>query len=218
MPKRKNPRLERFDYSLPGTYFVTICTQGRRDVFGMPCVGRDLCVPPNAARRIAEHWVEEIHKKFPQCQVDHAVVMPNHVHLLLTITYRANGEKEHAGGEAGHTGPALRRESEPRTEAGHAGPALRRESESRTEAGHAGPALRREGVPRIIQWYKTMTTNACIRAVKEGRMPPFEGRLWQPSFYDHVVRNERDYLRIWQYIDENPLRWTEDIYYEETTP
>lgn len=70
----------------------------------------------------------------------------------------------------------------------------------------------------MIQWYKTMTTNACIRAVKEGRMPPFDGHLWQASFYDHVVRNERDYLRIWQYIDENPLRWTEDIYYEETTP
>ena len=201
MPKRKNPRLGKYDYSLPGTYFVTICTQGRRDVFGVPCVGRDLCVPPNAARRIAEHWVGEIHRKFPQCWVDHGVVMPNHIHLLLTIAYRADGEKEHTGAEAGHIGPALRREGEPGA-----------------EAGHAGPALRREDVPQMIQWYKTMTTNACIRAVKEGRMPPFDGHLWQASFYDHVVRNERDYLRIWQYIDENPLRWTEDIYYEETTP
>ena len=210
--------MERFDYSLPGTYFVTICTQGRRDVFGMPCVGRDLCVPPNVARRIAEHWVGEIHRKFPQCWVDHGVVMPNHIHLLLTIAYRADGEKEHTGAEAGHTGPALRREGAPGAEAGHAGPALRREGEPGTEAGHAGPALRRGDVPQMIQWYKTMTTNACIRAVKEGRMPPFDGHLWQASFYDHVVRNERDYLRIWQYIDENPLRWTEDIYYEETTP
>ena len=37
--------------------------------------------------------------------------------------------------------------------------------------------------------------------------------LWQRSFYDHIIRNEADYLRIWDYIDTNPLRWAEDEYY-----
>lgn len=37
--------------------------------------------------------------------------------------------------------------------------------------------------------------------------------LWQKSFHDHIVRNEFDYLRIWQYVDENPLRWHNDCYY-----
>ena len=37
--------------------------------------------------------------------------------------------------------------------------------------------------------------------------------LWQRSYYDHVIRNEPDYLRIWDYIDANPLKWTEDEYY-----
>ena len=37
--------------------------------------------------------------------------------------------------------------------------------------------------------------------------------LWQHSFHDHIIRNDEDYLRIWQYIDENPARWSEDIYY-----
>ena len=40
------------------------------------------------------------------------------------------------------------------------------------------------------------------------------GELWQRGYYDHVIRNEADYLRIWQYMDENPVRWTEDEYYE----
>lgn len=37
--------------------------------------------------------------------------------------------------------------------------------------------------------------------------------LWQTSYYDHVVRGENDFLRIWSYIDNNPARWAEDEYY-----
>ena len=37
--------------------------------------------------------------------------------------------------------------------------------------------------------------------------------LWQPRFYDHIIRNEQDYLDIWQYIDNNPVKWTEDEFY-----
>ena len=37
--------------------------------------------------------------------------------------------------------------------------------------------------------------------------------IWQRSFYDHIIRSENDYLQIWQYIDENPAKWTEDKYY-----
>ena len=40
--------------------------------------------------------------------------------------------------------------------------------------------------------------------------------IWQKSFYDHIIRNENDYQRIWQYIDENPLQWTEDCYFANT--
>ena len=38
--------------------------------------------------------------------------------------------------------------------------------------------------------------------------------VWQTSFYDHVIRNEADYLRIRQYMDNNPARWVEDEYFE----
>ena len=67
----------------------------------------------------------------------------------------------------------------------------------------------------VIQWYKTMTTNAYIRAVRSGALPAFQRRLWQTGFYDEIIRTEGHYLRIWQYIHDNPVRWTEDIYYEE---
>jgi REP element-mobilizing transposase RayT len=37
--------------------------------------------------------------------------------------------------------------------------------------------------------------------------------VWQKLFHDHVIRNETDYLRIWQYIDKNPINWKEDCFY-----
>jgi len=36
---------------------------------------------------------------------------------------------------------------------------------------------------------------------------------WQRSFHDHVIRNEIEYQKIWQYIEMNPVRWEEDCYY-----
>lgn len=38
-------------------------------------------------------------------------------------------------------------------------------------------------------------------------------KIWQRSFYDHVIRNEQDYLEIWKYIDENPVKWELDQFY-----
>lgn len=39
--------------------------------------------------------------------------------------------------------------------------------------------------------------------------------LWQTSFFEHIIRNERDYQNIWQYIENNPSRWAEDQYYSD---
>ena len=37
--------------------------------------------------------------------------------------------------------------------------------------------------------------------------------IFQRSYHDHVIRDEADYLRIWQYIDTNPAKWEEDCFY-----
>jgi len=38
-------------------------------------------------------------------------------------------------------------------------------------------------------------------------------RIWQKSFHDHIIRNERDFLTHWLYIEENLNRWGEDKYF-----
>ena len=56
-------------------------------------------------------------------------------------------------------------------------------------------------VPRIIKRFK------CSITKKLGFS------IWQKSFHDHIIRDEAEYLRIWQYIDENPVKWDEDCYH-----
>ncbi|MDA8238820.1 MAG: hypothetical protein M0Z67_00450 [Nitrospiraceae bacterium] len=63
---------------------------------------------------------------------------------------------------------------------------------------------------RIIQWFKTMTTNEYITGVKEHDWSPFAGRLWQRNYYERVVRNEGELMKIREYISQNPTRWADD--------
>lgn len=39
-------------------------------------------------------------------------------------------------------------------------------------------------------------------------------KVWQRNYYEHVIRNEHDLYEIRKYIDENPIKWTLDKYYE----
>ena len=162
-PIRKRIRLSDYDYSQNGAYFVTVCTQNRERLF--PFVGAAPCGRPALAREIAEGWIGKIPEKFPAVSVEHSVVMPNHIHLLLLFD---------DGGAGGHMGPPL----------------------------HV-----------VLGWYKTMTTNAYINGVRRGLLPPFQKRLWQRGYYEHVIRGRQDYLDVWNYIEANPLRWAEDEYH-----
>ena len=50
---------------------------------------------------------------------------------------------------------------------------------------------------------------------KQIHLMNYEGKIWQRSYHDHIVRGEEDYKKIWEYIDTNVIRWKEDCFYEE---
>ena len=56
-----------------------------------------------------------------------------------------------------------------------------------------------------MKWYKTQTTNAYIRAVRRGELPPFQKRVWQRGYYDHIIRSDADLAETRRYILHNPL-------------
>ncbi len=70
---------------------------------------------------------------------------------------------------------------------------------------HVGSPLR-----RVVQWFKTMTTNEYIRGVKRNGWPSFSGKLWQRNYWEHIVRNETELDRIREYIRNNPAQWESD--------
>ena len=67
----------------------------------------------------------------------------------------------------------------------------------------------------VIDKGNNLSISNIIKKYKEWITKESGKSVWQKSFHDHIIRNEKDYLRIWEYIDENVLRWSLDMYYSE---
>ena len=177
LPKRKNTRLKNYDYSQEGAYFITICTQGKRPLFGKITVGADLVsarVELTAAGQMIERVYAETIAAFSDIISDKHIVMPNHFHCIVSIQ---RADTRFAPTVAGSNEQTLK------------------------------------SISSFIQALKSKTTVEYVRGVKEGLFLPFNKRIWQTRFHDHIIRDEASYLRIWKYIDENPLNWQEDCYF-----
>jgi REP element-mobilizing transposase RayT len=161
LPKRKRNRIVDFDYSTPGVYFLTACIDKHKCLL-WDNVGATIGRPQDIRLSKYGEAVEEAIRKIPDfyscLMLDHYVVMPNHIHILLTIS-----------------------------------------------ADDFGRPMVAPTVSTVMQQMKGAVTKRLGR------------NIWQKSFHDHVIRNEKDYLKIWEYIDNNPMRWKEDCFYIHTT-
>lgn len=84
---RKNIRLKDYDYSQGGYHFVTICTKDRQNLLGGivgAASGRPEMVLSNHGE-IVKSWIDKISEKYPYVKIENAVVMPNHIHIILSI-------------------------------------------------------------------------------------------------------------------------------------
>lgn len=89
LPERKRNRMDGYDYSLCGAYFVTICLKNR-ECFLWKTVGADIIRPNNAYElseygRIVDTAIKNISDKYPDVVVDEYVIMPDHVHLIICL-------------------------------------------------------------------------------------------------------------------------------------
>lgn len=60
-------------------------------------------------------------------------------------------------------------------------------------------------IPRLVGAYKSIVSNTYLKICKERNVEM--GRIWQVSYFDHVIRGPQDYEETWRYIDENPLKY-----------
>ena len=88
LPKRKRLRLEQFDYSTSGAYFVTICTDARRCILSDISAGEGLAPPAVTLSPIGECVKEQIldlPQRYCTIHIDNYVIMPNHIHMLVSF-------------------------------------------------------------------------------------------------------------------------------------
>ena len=94
LPKRKPTRIENYDYSTPGTYFITVCTANREKIF-WDGVGADIIRPENVplsiAGKIMEQGILQISEHYKNVSVDKYCVMPDHIHFILRIESDIDG-------------------------------------------------------------------------------------------------------------------------------
>ncbi len=87
LQQRKHPRLDGYDYSESGAYYITICTQNKRCLLSR-IVGRGLA--PAEIRyteygRIAREQLLLLEQRYPSVEIDRYVIMPNHIHAILFL-------------------------------------------------------------------------------------------------------------------------------------
>ena len=70
---------------------------------------------------------------------------------------------------------------------------------------------RRSTVSKIVGYFK-------MNVSKRTQENEYGEKLWQRGYHDHIVRNKRDYEKIWNYIDTNELKWELDCFYEKEFP
>ena len=85
LPKRKHIRIEDYDYSTPGAYFITVCVNDRKPIFWN--VGAATC-RPNLSKigSVVETAILQIPEHYPAVSVDKYCVMPDHIHILVDIS------------------------------------------------------------------------------------------------------------------------------------
>ena len=180
--KIDSARLYAWDYGWKGSYFVTICTFDRQPLFGEIDNGvMQLSELGNVANR---YWYE-IPKHAKDVRLDAFVVMPNHIHGIITLL------KDH--GFSASKPPAV--------ETGHA---LSLQQEENILPGQL--RLRNPGrntISSIVGGYKSAVT-------RQVRQLGFDFG-WQPRFHDHIIRDLESYQKISEYI--NPSKWKEDRFY-----
>jgi len=91
---RKHIRLKDFDYGQNGAYFITICTKNRKHIL-CDIVGAGVLDCPQLRLlkhgEIADKYLRQLHSFYDNISIDKYVIMPNHIHFILTVTDGQSG-------------------------------------------------------------------------------------------------------------------------------
>ena len=170
---RRSIRLKGYDYSQNGAYFVTICVQNRECLFGE--IENGEMVLNDAGKIIKTKW-EQLLKYFFNIKLNEFVIMPNHVHRILIIDNNVGVPL------VGTQMVGIQNNGQPQSSG---------QPQSLGQPQGIAPT-----VGNIIGAFKSLTTNEYICGVKNGKFPPFEKRIWQRNYHEHIIRNNNHWKKF----------------------
>ena len=228
---RNSLRLKGYDYSQPGAYFITICTENKICYLGNIVDGITISYPISDV--IREIW-QEIPEKFKGVDLDAFIIMPNHVHGIVIInkecrdlihqTRRNNSENMRGGFvhqirvkdyiedlevsfiKDNKVGLINQAPTKNHLNDKNGGLINQAPTKNRAFTKAKNWNLMQDSkrtVGKIIRYFKAKTA----RIVHDKFFPSFQ---WQRNYYEHSVRSPRELDSIREYIINNPLKWALD--------
>ena len=174
--EHKQHRLKNYNYSSNGSYFITICVKNKECLLGDITVMVDahgdrktdnindlICLKSSGTKlvlsdfgHITKKYIETSKSVYQGLSVDNYVIMPNHIHMILSIC---------------------------------------------NDALICTEKPCHDLIPTYVSSLKTLITKEIGFSI------------FQRNFHDHIIRNEDEYEKIWDYIDTNPSSWVADRFY-----
>ena len=219
-------RLQGYDYSQPGAYFITIVTHNRQCLFGNIVDGEMMLNEFGVL--VKNEWLKTGIIR-PNIVIDAFVVMPNHLHGILIITGNDDGRGFRGGGgrdtlqRVSTTKSEMESDTKSDMESDtksdmesnmESDMESNMESDMESDTGMGTKTIEQFGkptknsIPTIVRLFKSTTTKQ-INQLRQTPMQP----LWQRNYYEHIIRNEIELNRIRQYIIDNPKKWKTDENY-----
>ena len=187
-------RLNNWDYAQEGVYFVTICTANREPFLGK--IENQKMIQSTLGKLVEQEWL-----KSPEIRPDmnlelgEFMVMPNHFHGIIFI-----GNNEFNRRDAMHR-VSTKTNTNTNTDTDmDFRDAMHRVSTDGVFKNEFGPQSK--NLASIIRGFKSAVT------VRARKINPEFG--WQSRFHDHIIRNQKSYETISQYIIDNPKKWIDN--------
>ncbi|MDP1621257.1 MAG: transposase [Bacteroidales bacterium] len=221
---RRSIRIQGYDYSKPGLYFITICTHDHKYHFGkirngLVCLSEVGAVAWYCWRTIPDHY--------PQIHLHQFIVMPNHVHGIIEIvgrhcdgiaddlSIRVRGSVGVQNFEPLRMDPLMNPRMDPLMN-----PRLDPTFIAHENHLPVNNDCDRPSAWRTHQYQKTIpgSVGAIIRGYKSGvtkwfRKNTCHKTIWQRNFYERIIRDYTAYNNVSNYIINNPSRWEADRFY-----
>jgi putative transposase len=186
---RRSIRLRDYDYSQEGAYFITICVQYMRCIFGH-IEQKEMIM--NEFGEIAYRQWEQLPERWPHIELGAFQVMPNHFHGIIIVNDApVSGWAPARGAPAGAQPVASGNgETDPKTQ-----------------------WATKPTIGQIVGAYKSLVATECLKLAVQKYPGMFLGKVWQRNYWDDIIRDIGAFNRITTYIINNPAKWDEDRFF-----